>query len=69
MVGYVVMPEHVHVLIGETDDDTPSVVMQVLKHVSCANSCVGFASEVRPGPGSLWSAVLEEGHVWQCRFY
>ena len=31
VVGYVVMPEHVHLLISEPDDNTPSVVMQVLK--------------------------------------
>jgi len=31
VVGYVVMPEHVHLLIGEPDDGSVAVVMQVLK--------------------------------------
>ena len=31
LVGYVVMPEHVHLLISEPLRGTPSIVMQVLK--------------------------------------
>jgi hypothetical protein len=31
VVGYVVMPEHVHLLISESEKGNPSVVMQVLK--------------------------------------
>jgi putative transposase len=31
LVGYVVMPEHVHLLIGEPAKGTPSTVIQVLK--------------------------------------
>ena len=31
LVGYVVMPEHVHLLIGQPAKGTPSTVMQVLK--------------------------------------
>jgi putative transposase len=31
VVGYVVMPEHVHLLISEPRKGTPSTVMQVLK--------------------------------------
>src|SRR5437588_12727035 len=31
VVGYVVMPEHVHLLISEPERGTPSTVMQVLK--------------------------------------
>jgi len=31
VVGYVVMPEHVHVLITEPEVGNPSTVMQVLK--------------------------------------
>src|SRR5271163_606988 len=31
LVGYVVMPEQVHLLISEPKDGTPSTVMQVLK--------------------------------------
>src|SRR6185312_10949022 len=31
VVGYVVMPEHVHLLLSEPEIGTPSTVMQVLK--------------------------------------
>src|SRR6266705_1645310 len=31
LVGYVVMPNHVHLLISEPKKDTPSVVLKVLK--------------------------------------
>jgi putative transposase len=31
LVGYVVMPEHIHLLIGEPAKGTPSTVVQVLK--------------------------------------
>jgi putative transposase len=31
LVGYVIMPEHVHLLIGEPRRGTPSTVLQVLK--------------------------------------
>jgi REP element-mobilizing transposase RayT len=54
VVGYVVMPEHVHLLIGEPDRADPSTVMQVLKQ--------RFARRIRPrrrqnimvGQGELW---------------
>jgi putative transposase len=31
VVGYVVMPEHIHLLISEPERGTPSTVMQVVK--------------------------------------
>jgi putative transposase len=31
LVGYVVMPDHVHLLISKTDKGTPSTVLKVLK--------------------------------------
>jgi len=31
LVGYVVMPEHFHILVGEPEKGTPSRVLQVLK--------------------------------------
>ncbi len=32
LVGYVVMPNHVHLLMSEPRKGTPSTVMQMLKH-------------------------------------
>jgi len=54
IVGYVVMPEHVHLLMTEPDYGTPSTVMQMLKQ--------GFAR-------SLHRLVGPIGQVWQERFY
>jgi putative transposase len=69
VVGYVVMPEHVHLLISEPDNNTPSVVMQVLKQRFARELLRRLRERTTPRPDSLWSAVLEEGHVWQRRFY
>jgi putative transposase len=73
VIGYVVMPEHFHLLITEPQIGDPSVVMQALK--------LGFARRVlaemaraqvskgaRPGaPGS--SPGSSPSHVWAARFY
>jgi len=68
VIGYVVMPEHVHLLLGEPERRNPSVVMQALKQ--------GFARRLLQKmrrrdsrQGDLWDAALEEGHIWQRRFY
>ena len=64
VVGYVVMPEHFHLLIGEPETGTPSTVMQVVKQ--------RFAHQVlkqvrrRSNQSRLWE---EPEHVWQRRFY
>jgi putative transposase len=69
VVGYVVMPEHVHLLISEPDESTHSVVMQVLKQ-RFARALLDRLRQRNTRPqGSLWRTVLEEGHVWQRRFY
>lgn len=51
--GYVVMPEHIHLLITEPDIGDPSVVMKVLKE--------RFSRRLHRESGP--------GHVWQKRFY
>ncbi len=64
VVGYVVMPEHVHLLLTEPERGDPSIVMQALKQ--------GFARRLfrrmRSGVGPQ-SGTLAYGHVWQSRFY
>ena len=65
VVGYVVMPEHFHLLISEPQRGTPSTVMQALK--------LGFARRVlaelrRRRQPSLW-VESSPAHVWQARFY
>jgi len=69
VIGYVVMPEHIHLLIGEPERGNPSVVMQAVKQ--------GFARRLRrrlrmrsdPRHCGLWSIDTDKAHVWQRRFY
>jgi putative transposase len=67
VAGYVVMPEHIHLLIGEPKIKTPSTVMQALK--------LGFARRVLaparrisyPAQAQLFERSPQ--HIWQKRFY
>ncbi len=69
VVGYVVMPEHVHLLFGEPERGDPSVVVKVLKQ-SFARQLLGrWRAGVDPQQCSLSKTPLSEGHVWQHRFY
>jgi putative transposase len=64
VIGYVVMPEHFHLLITEPQRRTPSTLMQALK--------LGFARRVlaptrrHPEQAILWENAA---HIWQPRFY
>ncbi len=64
--GYVVMPEHFHLLIGEPEHGDPSVVMKVVKE--------RFTRRLNRRRGKspsaqviLWKLVRRP--VWQKRFY
>jgi putative transposase len=67
VAGYVVMPDHIHLLINEPEKRDPSKVMQAIKQ--------GFARRVlrqarrrwQAGQGTLFGSEPE--HVWQRRFY
>src|SRR5213592_4028195 len=61
VVGYVVMPEHVHLLIGKPEKGTPSTVMQVLKQ-RFANSVLR-ARRRSPSQALLWEQ--EAQHIWR----
>jgi putative transposase len=67
IIGYVVMPEHFHLLISEPQERTPSTVMQVLK--------LGFARRVliqmgqRRNPSQSEPFLRSPQHIWQRRFY
>jgi putative transposase len=78
VAGYVVMPEHIHLLISEPQEKTPSTVMQALK--------IGFArcviAEVRRHGASNEATSRKARevahlhvsppipvHIWQKRFY
>jgi putative transposase len=69
LVGFVLMPEHVHLLIGEPRRGTPSIVTQVLKQRVSRRLRRGRRSSA----GQL-SLGFEGGHgslprFWQRRFY
>ena len=64
IVGYVVMPEHIHLLISEPEKGNPSRVMQAVKQ--------GFARRVLRKRRASTQAELfgrEAEPVWQRRFY
>jgi putative transposase len=69
VVGYVVMPEHIHLLISEPDRGTPSTVMQVLKQRFARGVLGEWRRRKRPAQARFWQEALEDGHVWQKRFY
>jgi putative transposase len=67
VVGYVAMPEHVHLLIGEPERANPSIVIQVLKQRFARQRLRAIRRKTSSTQGMLWKA--EEAHVWQRRFY
>jgi putative transposase len=69
VVGYVVMPEHVHLLFREPERGNPSVVMQAIKQGYARRLLRRLRSQADLRQGHLWQAALEAGHIWQRRFY
>ena len=72
VLGYVVMPEHFHLLISEPQETTPSVVMQVLKQRFAHQVLRRSRLAQRGGQGSLFAAQARAevaGEIWQRRFY
>ena len=69
VVGYVLMPEHIHLLISEPDRGNPSTVMQVLKQRFAHRVLQAWRNHNRPAQCQLWEETLLAGHVWQRRFY
>ena len=67
VLGYVVMPEHFHLLISEPQERSPSTVMQALK--------LSFARRVliqmRRCRNAAQPELFEHApqHIWQKRFY
>ena len=68
VVGYVVMPEHVHVLISEPEKGTPATVMQVVKQRFARRVLRETRKKQGMAQRRLWEQEMEE-HVWQARFY
>ena len=68
VVGYVVMPEHIHLLITEPEVGTPSTVMQVLKQRS-ARALLPNKKRSDPRQRSLFTNASLRTPFWQARFY
>ena len=69
VVGYVVMPEHIHLLVSEPERGNPSVVMQALKQGFARRLLGRLQRRHSHRQPSLWGAALGEAHIWQRRFY
>jgi putative transposase len=69
LVGYVVMPEHVHLLVSEPERANPSVVMQALKQGFARRLFRRWRARQNDRQACLWDAALSAGHIWQRRFY
>ena len=69
VVGYVIMPEHVHLLLSEPERGNPSIVMAALKQSFAHRFLRRLRAKNHPEQGMLWNAALDQGHIWQHRFY
>src|ERR1700722_7816956 len=85
VLGYVVMPEHVHLLVSEPQRETLSTVIQALKlGVVRSIQCSGGGSIMAAAPrarktGEAWGTPVSGTHAsstpvhpnrfWQARFY
>lgn len=67
VVGYVVMPEHIHLLISEPEKGDPSRVMQALKQGFARRVLRAARKRRKVGQQELFAGEVE--HVWQRRFY
>ena len=70
LVGYVVMPEHVHLLISESSGGTPSLILKVLKQ-RVARDLRNKQRRGRAEQEHISDISGEEGllRFWQPRFY
>ena len=67
VVGYVVMPEHIHLLLTEPEVGNPSTVMQVVKQRS-AKALLPKRRRRNPRQGELFGEEPRRS-FWQARFY
>jgi REP element-mobilizing transposase RayT len=67
VVGYVVMPEHIHVLLTEPERGTPSTIMQILKQRT-AHALLPKRRRKNPRQRELFGESPPRW-FWQARFY
>jgi putative transposase len=69
VVGYVVMPEHVHLLFTEPERGNPSLVLAALKQTFAHRLLREHRVQNRAQTSALWTTPVAVGHIWQRRFY
>ena len=69
VAGYVVMPEHVHLLFSEPERGNPSLVLAALKQTFAHRLLRELRAKTGAQTDELWSTPVAVGHVWQRRFY
>ena len=77
LVGFVVMPEHVHLLISEPSQGTPSTVVQVLKQrvsrrlrrkrAPAKQLRLRFTAEEDVSPPRFWQRRFYDFNVWSLK--
>jgi putative transposase len=68
VLGYVIMPEHIHLLLSEPEVGTPSTVMQVLKQRT-ARALLPKCKPKDPRQTHLFGEAPLRAPFWQARFY
>ena len=68
VVGYVVMPEHIHLLVTEPEVGAPSTVMQVLKQRT-ARALLPKQKRGDARQRRLFADTILRTPFWQARFY
>jgi len=68
VIGFVVMPEHIHLLISEPEKGDPSIVMQVLKQ-TVARRLLRQRRKKNIPQMELWKSRSGPEPFWQRRFY
>jgi putative transposase len=69
VIGYVVMPEHVHLLLSEPERGNPSLVLAALKQTFAHRLLRELRADKSVQTNHLWNTPVAAGHVWQRRFY
>ena len=68
LLGYVVMPDHVHLILSEPSSATPSIVLQVLKQKTSA-TLHNTAKSQPPTTSSPAQKTTTTSPIWERRFY
>src|SRR4249919_353068 len=74
VLGYVVMPEHVHLLVSEPQRETLSIAIQALKlgvvrSIRCSGGSGVAAAPRSRKSGETWGTQVHPDRFWQARFY